>query len=259
MAGAAALSAGVVLVYMTALFALAVARKDNSIADAGWGPGFVLLAWLNLFLGGAWSGRRILLTALVLVWGIRLAARIIRRSRGRGEDFRYAAWRNRWGRSFLVRSYLQVFLLQGFFMLVIAAPFLIVNRAPDAPWSVLDFLGAAVWLVGFLFEVVGDAQLDRFKKNPVHRGQILTSGLWRFSRHPNYFGEAATWWGIFLLVALVRHGWLSLISPVAITLLLRFVSGVPLLERKYAGRPDFVAYARRTNAFVPWFPRKSRP
>ena len=259
MAGIIAFSAGVILVYMTGLYAVSILRKDNSVADAGWGPGFVLLAFLNLALGGGWTGRRILVTALVLVWGVRLAVRIIRRSRGRGEDYRYAAWRNRWGRWFLLRSYLQVFLLQGVFMLVIAAPLLVVNRAPEIPWSALDFFGTAVWICGFLFEVVGDAQLDRFKKDPARRGQILMSGLWRFTRHPNYFGEAVMWWGIFLLIAPVRHGWISLLSPIAITLLLRFVSGVPLLERKYAGRPDFIEYARRTNAFLPWFPRRFRP
>jgi steroid 5-alpha reductase family enzyme len=254
-----ALAAASVLIYMTILFLIALAKKDNSIADIAWGPGFILLAVLGLVLRPSWTGRRLLVSALVLIWGLRLALHIFRRNRTRGEDFRYTAWRSRWGRRFVLRSYLQIFLLQGLFLLLIAAPLILLGRSPLTPWSALDGAGLCVWIVGFLFEAVGDAQLTRFKRRPETRGRIMTGGLWTYTRHPNYFGEALMWWGIFLVSLSVPGGWPGLIGPLTITLLLRFVSGVPLLEKKYAGRPDFSAYARATNAFFPWFPKRRTP
>jgi len=275
-----ALAAASVLIYMTILFLIALAKKDNSIADIAWGPGFILLAVLGLVLRPSWTGRRLLVSALVFIWGLRLALHIFRRNRTRGEDFRYAAWRSRWGRRFVLRSYLQIFLLQGLFLLLIAAPLILLGRSPSTaagapglargstsaakarpltPWSALDGAGLCVWIVGFLFEAVGDAQLIRFKRRPENRGRIMTGGLWTYTRHPNYFGEALMWWGIFLVSLSVPGGWPGLIGPLTITLLLRFVSGVPLLEKKYAGRPDFSAYARATNAFFPWFPKRRTP
>jgi steroid 5-alpha reductase family enzyme len=251
-----AVSAAVVAAYMTGLFLLALARKDNSIVDIAWGPGFVLLTAAGLLLRPDWTARRLLLSVLVLVWAARLSLHILRRSRGRGEDFRYAAWRARWGRAFVLRSYLQVFLLQGFFLVLIALPLIMLANRPDAPWSTLDAAGLTVWFLGFLFETIGDAQLTRFKHDPANRGRIMTRGLWASTRHPNYFGEAAIWWGIFLISLSVPGGWPGIAGPLTITLLLRFVSGVPLLERKYAGRADFAAYAREVHAFFPWFPKR---
>lgn len=240
--------------YMTLLFLLAL--RDNSIADIGWGLGFILVAAMTLLRRPApVPGRLVLASILVLVWGARLAVHILRRNRGRGEDFRYAAWRRDWGRSFLWRAYLQVFLLQGAFLVLIAAPILVIGQAPDTAWTWTDVLGLAVWAFGLSFEAVSDAQLARFKSRPENKGRIMQSGLWRYSRHPNYFGEAALWWGLFLLAWAVPGGAAAVIGPLVITLLLRFVSGVPLLERRYKGNPDFAAYARRTNAFLPWFPK----
>jgi steroid 5-alpha reductase family enzyme len=253
-----AVGAGVIAVYMTALFLLALARKDNGIVDIAWGPGFILLTAAGLALRPDWTARRLLLSGLVLIWAVRLSLHIFRRNRGRGEDFRYAAWRARWGRIFLLRSYLQIFLLQGFFMVVIALPLTMLAGRPDAPRSALDAAGLAVWLLGFLFESVGDAQLARFKRNPANRGRIMDGGLWAYTRHPNYFGEAAMWWGIFLVSLSVPGGWPGIAGPLTITLLLRFVSGVPLLEKKYEGRADFAAYARNVQAFLPWFPRRRK-
>jgi steroid 5-alpha reductase family enzyme len=241
---------------MTVLFIAALIRKDNSLADVGWGLGFVLLAGLNLALSSAPTPRHIAVTGLVFVWGVRLAGHIFIRNRGRGEDFRYAAWRRSWGRAFVLRSYLQVFLLQGVFLLLIASPLFVVGRAPQSPGAVFDIIGGLVWLAGFLFEVVGDAQLTRFKRNPDTMGRRLTTGLWRYTRHPNYFGEALLWWGIFLIVVPLRGGGVAALSPLTITLLLRFVSGVPLQEKKSRKNPDFAAYARLTNAFFPWFPKR---
>jgi steroid 5-alpha reductase family enzyme len=254
----------IIAVYMTAWFAVALIRKDNSIADVAWGLGFILVAAFTFLRRGSLA-RPALVTALVAIWGLRLAAHILLRNRKRGEDPRYAAWRRKWGRSFVWRSYLQVFLLQGFFLLVISTPVILVNtfRSSSLPegsprgLGILDLIGTLVWTIGFLFEAVGDAQLTRFKRDPENRGKIMTGGLWKYSRHPNYFGESLMWWGIFLIALSLPGGWPAIASPVLITLLLVRVSGVPLLERKYAGNEEFQTYARRTNAFVPWFPKKA--
>ncbi len=249
------LCAGAVWAYMTAWFVLALLRKDNSLADTAWGLGFVLLAVGTFVRGHEPAPRRVLVTALVLVWGLRLAVHVFARNRKKGEDFRYAAWRAAWGRWFVLRSYCQVFLLQGLFLLIIAWPIVLVNATPQSGLGWRDLAGAAVWLIGFVFEAVADLELTRFKKDPANRGRVLTEGLWRFSRHPNHFGEALVWWGIFILALGSEGGWTALASPLLITLLVRFVSGVPMLERKSRENPEFRAYARRTNAFIPWPPK----
>lgn len=175
-----------------------------------------------------------------------------------GEDYRYAAWRKSWGHLFVLRSYLQVFLLQGAFLFLIALPLPILHAAPSTPWTALDAAGLALWIFGFACESAADAQLTRFRKSPPPRPRYLTTGLWGWSRHPNYFGEAIQWWGLFLIAAAAPGGWRAVVSPLVITLLLRFVSGVPLLERKHKDDPAFQAYAARTNAFWPWFPKSKR-
>lgn len=248
-----------VTVYMTAWFAIALVKKDNSIADIAWGLGFVLVAGVTLARGAGPSARSVLASSFVFIWGTRLALYILLRNRKRGEDPRYAAWRAKWGRSFVVRSYLQVFLLQGLFLLAISYSVILINTLVSAsphPLGLLDLAGTVVWVVGFLFEAVGDAQLSRFKRDPGNRGKIMNKGLWRYTRHPNYFGESLMWWGIFLLALSLPYGWSAVVSPVLITFLLVRVSGIPLLEKKYAGNAEFQAYSRRTSAFVPWIPKR---
>jgi steroid 5-alpha reductase family enzyme len=248
-----------VALYMTAWFALALVKKDNSIADIAWGLGFILVAAYTFFRRGGLF-LPLLVTALVVGWGARLALHILLRNRKRGEDPRYAAWRASWGRAFLWRSYLQVFLLQGFFLLVIASPVILVNAtgAVDPsfgrgfPWWLAGLL---IWCAGFVFEAVGDAQLARFKRDPANKGRIMDRGLWKYTRHPNYFGESLMWWGVWLIALEVPGGWVTIVSPILITFLLTKVSGVPMLEKRYAANPEFQAYARRTSAFVPWFPK----
>jgi steroid 5-alpha reductase family enzyme len=249
-------AAAAVFVYMTAVFLVALSQKNNAIVDMAWGPGFVLVALVTLLPGPGIEARQVLACGLVSVWGLRLAAHIFIRNRGRGEDFRYAKWRREWGRSFVLRSYLQVFMLQGIFMLLISSPIILVNRSAEKGLTPLDALGAGVWLTGFLFEAVGDYQLRAFKRKPESQGKIMTTGLWRYSRHPNYFGEATLWWGVWLVSLSVDWGWAGIISPLTITFLLLRVSGVTLLERKYAGNPEFASYAGRTSPFFPLPPRK---
>lgn len=243
-----------VFVYMTILYLVALWRQDNSVADVAWGPGFILAAWSTLFLDGSFSGRQLVTGALVSVWGLRLAFRIYLRNRGRGEDERYRKWREEWGRSFIIRSYLQVFLLQGAILLLNSAPVLFINSSRAEGLGLLDLAGVLVWVLGFSFESVADWQLDRFIRNPENRGKIMDRGLWRYSRHPNYFGEVTMWWGIYLIALSVPWGWASIIGPLTISYIILFVSGVPMTERFMENNPAFADYKRRTSAFFPWLP-----
>jgi len=245
-----------VFVYMTGVFVLATLKRDSSIVDIAWGIGFILVALLTFFLEAGFSWRQILVTGLVCIWGIRLAAHIYLRNKGRGEDFRYAQWRRDWGKRFVLRSYFQIFLLQGVLLLVISYPVILVNKSGTAAMTAWDVAGTGIWLLGFFFEAVGDWQLWRFKKDPRNRGKIMITGLWRLTRHPNYFGEATLWWGIFLIALSAWNGWMAVISPVLITFLLLRVSGVTMLEKKYAGNQAFSEYARKTSPFFPWIPKK---
>lgn len=242
--------------YMTVWFVIAVAKSDNSVADIAWGPGFVLVAWLTLFLSGQHAlYRPILVTTLVTIWGIRLAIHIYRRNRGRGEDPRYAKWRAEWGKNFFMRSYLQVFMLQGFLLLLIAMPIIIANTTGGPRLGGLDAIGLALWLLGAIFEVGGDAQLKRFLANPANKGKLMTSGLWAYTRHPNYFGEVTQWWGIWIISLSAPLGMFAVIGPLTISFLILAVSGIPMTEARYAGNAEFEAYKKRTSAFLPWFPR----
>lgn len=261
MADSIFLTAGLLIfVYMNLVFILSLIKKNAAIVDIAWGLGFVLVVASHLARNSLASRslepRQLLTAILVFTWGTRLSWHIYKRNRGKPEDYRYANWRQKWGRNFVLRSYFQIFLLQGFFMLVILTPALLVLKNQTVRLNLLDFLGLAVWLAGFFFEATADYQLRQFKKNPEHRGRLITTGLWKYSRHPNYFGESVMWWGLFLIALSTPGGWLGIISPLTITLLLTRVSGVPLLEKKYAGSPEFEAYKARTSAFFPLPPRK---
>ncbi len=243
---------------MSFWFLVALVRKDNSVADIAWGLGFILVAAVILFRRDALPARPLLVSGLVLAWGLRLAVHIALRNRKRGEDPRYAAWRRQWGKWFVPRSYFQIFILQGLFLLVISSPVIVVNSVSGPGFGALDAAGAAIWVTGFLFETVGDAQLVRFKRHPANKGKIMAEGLWRFTRHPNYFGESVMWWGLYVIALSVPGGWATAVGPVLITVLLTRVSGVRMLEKRYAGNPEFEEYARRTSPFIPWLPKKEK-
>lgn len=248
-----------VFVYMTAGFVVAVLRQRNDIVDTMWGIGFVLIAWGSLYL--SWHGllaslSGLLVAIMVTIWGVRLALHIYLRNRNRPEDYRYAAWRASWGRWFLLRSFFQIFMLQGALMLLISTPVVYLISIGSVP--VLFLLpGVVIWAVGFFFESVGDAQLKRFISAPENKGQIMQSGLWRYTRHPNYFGEVTQWWGIWLMACAAPSGYLTIIGPLTISILILKVSGIPMLEKKYEGNPAFEAYKQRTSAFFPLPPRNS--
>ena len=248
------LELAIVITYMTLWFGIAMWRRRNDVADVAWGIGFILVATTGLILHES-SVRSILATLLVAAWGIRLALHIHFRNRGKPEDFRYRQWREEWGKNFVIRTYLQVFVLQGVLLLLVATPVVYVNSAANPPLSYTDVLGALVWGAGFFFEAVGDYQLARFMGDRSNQGRIMTSGLWRYTRHPNYFGEVALWWGIFLIALSVPGGWRTVIGPVTISFLILKVSGIPMLEAKYRGHPQYEEYQRRTSSFFPLPPR----
>ncbi len=249
------ITTGVVLAYMTGWFIAAQVRGRNDIADVAWGLGFILAAVVSLVTAGSYPLRGLLISGLVLVWGIRLALHIHTRNSGRGEDPRYRQWREEWGRWFVLRSFLQVFMLQGLLLVLVSVPVIYINAAPSTSISWLDGFGVAVWLTGFGFEAVGDLQLLRYKRNPSNKGKLMTTGLWRYTRHPNYFGEVTLWWGIWLIVSATPGGWMTIIGPLTITILILKVSGIPMLEKPYEERADFQEYKRRTSAFFPTPPR----
>jgi steroid 5-alpha reductase family enzyme len=251
------LSASVILIYMTGLFFIALMEKKNDVADVGWGIGFIAVAVFTLISSGRINIASSITTILIVIWGSRLALHIYRRNKGKQEDFRYRQWREEWGRWFVVRSYLQVFLLQGFLMLLISLPVILVNSMYIQRVPALVIIGALVWLFGFIFESIGDKQLSRFIANPSNKGVLMTTGLWSYTRHPNYFGEVTQWWGIFLIACAGLYGWITIIGPLTITFLILKVSGVPLLERSLEKNPAFAEYKRRTSKFIPLPPRRN--
>lgn len=244
-----------VLVYMSLWFLVSIMKKRNDVADVAWGLGFVLVTWTSFFLSDDPGVRGRLVSFLVSVWGLRLAWHIHARNKGKAEDYRYLAWRKEWGKWFYIRSYFQVYLLQGTLLLLVVMPVLLINRHAGAGLGFLDFVGGAVWLLGFYFEAVGDAQLARFMRNPANKGKLMQSGLWAYTRHPNYFGEVVQWWGIWLLALSVPNGLLGIVGPLTITVLILKVSGIPMLENKMMNHADFAEYKRKVSMFIP-LPRR---
>ncbi len=242
----------VIFLYMTSIFIVAQVKKDNSIVDIFWGLGFILVAVYSLIQAGESTDlRKMIVTLLVSIWGVRLSVHIFLRNKGKGEDFRYKAWRGNWN-FFILRSYLQIFMLQGIFMLIISSPVWFINYRSAEPLGIFDTLGLVLFGTGFFMEAVSDHQLSEFRKDPANKGKIMTTGLWALSRHPNYFGEALVWWGIGCYALSLHQGWYTLVGPLVITLLLRYGSGVPLLEKKYEGRADWEAYKKKTAPFFPF-------
>lgn len=239
--------------YMTFWFIISLIKKRNDVADIAWGIGFVLIAWLSFFISG-FSFKAILVNSLVTVWGLRLAWHIFNRNKNKPEDSRYLEWRKTW-KNFYLRSFLQVFMLQGIFLFLISLPVIFINNSVSNNFGILEIMGLLIWGLGFYFESIGDYQLKQFITKPGNKGKIMNQGLWRYSRHPNYFGEVTQWWGLYIIALSIPFGFLTIIGPITITILILFVSGVPLLEKKYAGRKDFEEYKKRTSVFFPLPPK----
>ena len=248
---------GTILAASTVLWVISVKLRDASIADIFWGSGFALLAWLYVMLSPTLTPRSWLVATLTTLWAARLSLHIGRRNHGKGEDPRYQAMRASHGPAFWWRSLFTVFWLQAAILWFVALPLLVAVRAPQpATLTMIDALGILLFAVGFGFEVVGDYQLARFKAEPSNRGRVFDRGLWRYTRHPNYFGDATLWWGLYVIAAATAGGSLTVLSPALMSFLLMRVSGVTLLEAGLtASKPGYRAYIARTPAFFPWFPR----
>lgn len=255
------LIAGTILcIYMCGAYVVSLVRSDNGVADIAYGGGVVLLAISTHFLGFQYEPACIL-TVLSIFWGVRLSARIYLKNRGKTEDFRYRAWREAWGRNFALRSFFQIYMLQGVVISFVSLPLIMTNLTVlSDTLPVLFFVGVAGVICGYICEVVADYQLDVFLSTKNRTAKILTTGLWKYSRHPNYFGESLIWWGMALAAWSVSplgiFSYVVFVSPVLITTLLLKVSGVPLLEAHFKGVPEWEVYAARTSMFVPWFPKK---
>jgi steroid 5-alpha reductase family enzyme len=248
------LSALFVFCYMTLFFLFAFKKRNNSIADIAWGLGFVLIAFFTLVAFSTYSARQLLVTLLTAIWGLRLAGHIIVRNWGKEEDPRYQEWRRQWGNRQLLYSYTHVFLLQGALILIISLPIIAINSTASTPLNILDLIGLTLWLIGFAWEVIGDRQLANFLKKPANKGLVMQQGLWRYTRHPNYFGESLMWWSIFIISCAQTYSVGLVISPLLITYLLVFVSGIPLAEKHLEKNRGFAEYKRKTSPFIPWFP-----
>ena len=249
---------GGLLAAFTLLWLVSLAKRDVSIVDIAWGPAFALLAWIyHLFGPRPSAARQVLLLALVTVWALRLGVYIWMRGRGEGEDRRYAKMRRKRGKAFRWQSLLTVFWLQAGLATLISLPFLFgLGQGVSRGWRWTDFLGLGLWLVGFFFEAVGDAQMMRFKADPANRGKVLSSGLWAYTRHPNYFGDALLWWGYYVIAIGSPGGFWTFPAPLLMTFFLLKVSGVALLEKDISERrPEYRDYIERTNAFIPGPPK----
>jgi len=250
----------VLLVFFITFFIIAQIKKNNGLADMAWGLGFVVVAITSMIYTQNYTVLGITLTTLVTIWGLRLFFYIGIRNWNKPEDYRYVAMRKRWEPHVVIKAFIYVFMLQMSFLYIIAAPIQMTHfiASEVSGFGFIPYvIGLILWIIGFIFEALGDAQLKAFKSDPKNKGLLMTKGLWSYTRHPNYFGESAMWFGIWI-ISLASLNFLSIvgvIGPLFITYLLLYVSGVPLLENKYKDREDFKAYAKRTSKFFPLPPK----
>jgi steroid 5-alpha reductase family enzyme len=252
-------SAGAVVLVLVVTFVVAKIAGKHSVIDTAWGLLFCAVA-VATFVHSAGHGdglRRTLLLVLPVLWGLRLAQHIGRRTVGKPEDPRYEDLLGKASGNPDLYALRMIYLLQGLLAFVIAAPIL-VGGYESGPVGPLAWIGVAVWIVGVCFEAVGDAQMERFRSDPANKGTLIDTGLWRYTRHPNYFGDACVWWGIFLVAADAWPGVLSAFAPVIMTLLLTVGSGARILEKSMSKRAGWDEYAARTSMFVPLPPKATQ-
>lgn len=243
---------------MTLLWIASVFLKNVSIVDCFWGIGFVLAAISYYLNTEDHFTRKELVVGLVIIWGLRLSIYLGWRNWGKEEDYRYQQFRKDYGaKRYWWFSFFQVFLLQGVLSWIVSAPLLAaMYYMPSTPLNYIDYVAIAIWVVGFAFEAGGDYQLARFKSNATNKGKLLQTGFWKYTRHPNYFGDAAVWWA-FGLFAIAVGNYITLLGPILMTWLIIKISGVAMLERTLKDtKPQYNAYREKTNAFFPWFPKK---
>lgn len=249
------------ILYFTIFFLIAQKMKNNAIVDIGWGLGFALLSVYSLVFTwidkGALSVTQIFVSVAMILWGLRLFLYISVRNAKKPEDYRYLDMRKKWGNHHpLLQAYFKVFMLQALFMVIISATLFFVYLSNAEANTISLVVGGIIFLFGLLFESIGDIQLRRFLKQREDPTKLMTSGLWKYSRHPNYFGETVVWWGIWIMVIGIPFFYIALLSPLMITWLILFVSGIPLLEKKAMKRPGYQEYKAKTSVFFPLPPRK---
>jgi steroid 5-alpha reductase family enzyme len=248
----------VIITFMTILWVVSVIIKNVSIVDLFWGFGFVLTAGFYFLNTDGYEPRKIILITLTTMWGLRLSVYLALRNLGKGEDFRYKQFRNKYGESrYWWISFFQTFLLQGVLMWLISAPLLGAQfYGHNNPLSFFDFAGIAFWIIGISFEAGGDFQLAHFKADPSNKGKVLDKGFWRYTRHPNYFGDSAIWWG-YGFICLASGSYLPVLGSILMTALIIKISGVALLEKSLKDQKlQYKEYIEKTSAFIPWFPKK---
>lgn len=257
MANAMLIAALTITIVMVTTWVISLMVKNASIVDIVWGLGFAITSWVLALTIDGDSTRQILLAVMVGVWGVRLGGYLAKRNIGHGEDWRYKAMRKKKGPKFGLISLVTVFGLQGVLMWVVSLPVQFGNADDTPSVGPIAVMGIIIWMIGLTFEAVGDMQLARFKKNPENAGKVMDQGLWRLTRHPNYFGDALLWWGIGLVGAETGSGVIGLIGPLVMTVFLLRVSGVPMLERSLMKRREgYAEYVARTSGFIPRPPKK---
>jgi steroid 5-alpha reductase family enzyme len=247
-----------IIAMMTLLWVISIFIKNVSIVDLFWGTGFVIISAFYFIQGGGNETRKILVMSMVAFWGLRLSIYLAWRNHGKGEDFRYREFRKKYGeKRYWWISYFQTFLLQGILMWLISAPLLGVQYfGAERNLGIIDYVAIFLMITGILFEAGGDFQLSVFKSNPANKGKVLNKGFWRYTRHPNYFGDSAVWWA-FGLFSIAAGSWLPAMGSIIMTLLIIKVSGVALLEKSLKEqKPQYREYIEKTSAFIPWFPKK---
>jgi len=260
-------SALFLLGYLIIAFIIGTIKKNNGLMDVFYGPGFFVVALSSLIfyfiLNNTVNIRQILITVLVFIWSLRLGLYVFIRNRGKPEDYRYQAMRRRWKTNIVWKSFKNVYMFQGLVIFLVAFPVWFINISINPPLvNLLDFtgitlwLGTLIWLIGFLFESIGDYQLYKFKQDPNNKGKVMDRGLWKYTQHPNYFGEVTQWWGIFIIALAVPFGFISIVGPIFITYMIIKVSGIRLLNYRYKDDDKYADYKRRTSQFFPWFPKK---
>ncbi len=244
----------ITFLFFVLTFLIAKHKNKHDLIDIVWGMGFISSSLISLLIGKSISPQTLILNTLVMIWGFRLTTHIFKRNIGKKEDFRYVKYREEYkGKHFNLYFFFKMYLFQ--YLLNILISFMIVysNINGIKDFTYLFFIGLMIWMVGFFFESVGDKQLKEFKSKPENKGKIMKTGLWQYTRHPNYFGEAVMWWGLYIISISNYNHYFLIFCPLTITILVRFVSGVPLLEKRYEGRKDWEEYKKETNVFFPFF------
>lgn len=252
----------ILLIHFIIWFIISQIKKNNGLIDIAWGSGIVVSAIASLFISNEFNILKIVITIITVFWGLRLSSYLFVRNFNKPEDYRYQKMRNKWQTKLKTKAFFKVFLLQSVLNYLIGLPVILTNLQigyiNSSLSSLVLIIGVTIFMIGFIIESLADYQLKKFKNDSKNKGKILTSGLWKYSRHPNYFGESLLWIGIFIVsqAQLSLFSLIGIISPILITLFVRYVSGVPILERRYKDNLEYQEYAKKTAIFIPLPPKK---